>query len=52
MHGRGFVTPDDVKAVALPVYRHRIILKPETMLEGLNADALITRILNSLEVPR
>ncbi|MCL4263314.1 MAG: MoxR family ATPase [Anaerolineae bacterium] len=52
LHGHGFVTPDDVKAIALPVYRHRIILKPETMLEGLNADAIITRILNSLEVPR
>jgi MoxR-like ATPase len=52
LQGRGFVTPDDVKAVTLPVYRHRIILKPETLLEGLDADAVIARTLNSLEVPR
>jgi MoxR-like ATPase len=52
LQGRAFVTPDDIKAVALPVYRHRIILKPETMLEGLDADAVIGRILNSIEVPR
>lgn len=52
LQGRSFVTPDDVKAVTLPVYRHRIILKPETLLEGLDADAVITRTLNSLEVPR
>lgn len=52
LQGRSFVTPDDVKVVALPVYRHRIIVKPETMLEGLDADAVITRILNSIDVPR
>jgi MoxR-like ATPase len=52
LQGRSFVTPDDVKAVALPIFRHRIILKPETMLEGLDADAVITRTLNALEVPR
>jgi MoxR-like ATPase len=52
LQGRAFVTPDDIKTVALPVYRHRIILKPETMLEGLDADAVIGRILNSIEVPR
>jgi MoxR-like ATPase len=52
LHGRSFVTPDDIKAVMFPVYRHRIILKPETTLEGLDADTVLERILNSIEVPR
>ena len=52
LQGRPYVTPDDVKAVILPAYRHRIILKPETTLEGLDADTAVLRILNTLEVPR
>lgn len=50
--GRDYVTPDDVKAVALPALRHRIILRPEAEIEGLDADAVIRRILSKLEVPR
>lgn len=50
--GRAFVTPDDVKAMAAPVYRHRIILRPEATLEGLDADRVLTRLLDSLPVPR
>jgi len=52
LKGRDFVTPDDVKAVAAPVYQHRIILKPETTLVGLDADGVLNRILSSIEVPR
>jgi MoxR-like ATPase len=52
MQGRGFVVPDDVKFLVRPVYRHRIILKPEAEIEGLNADAAMTRILAKVEVPR
>lgn len=52
LQGRGFVTPDDIKGVFLPVYRHRIILKPETTLEGLDADAVLNRIMAGIEVPR
>jgi len=52
LHGRSFVTPDDIKAVTPPVYRHRIILKPEATLEGLDADAILDRVLHSVEVPR
>lgn len=52
LQGRAYVTPDDVKAVAPPVYRHRIILKPEAALEGLDADRVIERILSTVEVPR
>jgi MoxR-like ATPase len=50
--GRECVTPDDVKSVVAPVYRHRIILKPEATLEGLDADGVLSRILSSVEVPR
>src|SRR5579864_1621606 len=49
---RDYVTPDDVKAVAAPVLRHRIILKPEAELDGLRPDDVIQRILQSLPVPR
>jgi MoxR-like ATPase len=52
MQGRAFVVPDDVKFLVKPVYRHRIILKPEAEIEGLNADTAMTRILARVEVPR
>ncbi len=52
IQGRGFVVPDDVKSLVRPVYRHRIILKPEAEIEGLNADTAMTRILAKIEVPR
>lgn len=52
LHGRDYVTPDDVKFVALPTYRHRVILRPETEIEGLDADAVVRRILANVEVPR
>jgi len=50
--GRDFITPDDVKQVALPALRHRLILRPEAEIEGLDADAVVRRILASVEVPR
>ncbi|HSJ59491.1 MAG TPA: MoxR family ATPase [Anaerolineae bacterium] len=52
LQGRAFVTPDDVKTLALPVYRHRLILKPEAEIEGLDADAVVKRVLARVEVPR
>jgi len=52
MQGRAFVVPDDVKFLVRPVYRHRVILKPEAEIEGLNADTAMTRILARVEVPR
>ncbi len=52
MQNRGYVVPDDVKFLARPVYRHRIILKPEAEIEGLTADTAVQRILGRLEVPR
>lgn len=50
--GRDFVVPDDVKAMALPALRHRLILRPEAEIEGLDADAVIRRLLAATEVPR
>jgi MoxR-like ATPase len=50
--GRDYVTPDDVKSVAPPVLRHRIILKPEAELDGLRPDDVVQRILAATPVPR
>ena len=52
LHGRDFVTPDDIKKVALPTYRHRIILRPEAEIEGVTPDEAIKRILAHIEAPR
>ena len=52
MEGRDYLLPDDVKAVALPVLRHRLLLKPEADLEGLTSDQVIQQVLATVEVPR
>ncbi len=52
MNGRNFVTPDDVKVVALPVLRHRIILSPEMELEGMDTDRVILALLDKVDAPR
>lgn len=52
LQGRDYVTPDDVKAMVTPAYRHRIILRPEAEIEGLDADAVIKRIVAGVSVPR
>lgn len=52
LQGHSYVTPDDVKAVLAPTYRHRIILRPEAEIEGLDADAVIRRIAAGVPVPR
>jgi MoxR-like ATPase len=52
MQGRAYVSPDDVKFLVRPVYRHRVILKPEAEIEGLNADTAMGRVLARVEVPR
>jgi MoxR-like ATPase len=50
--GRDFVTPDDVKELALPVLRHRILLTPEAEIEGESVDSRLTALLNAIPVPR
>ncbi len=52
LRGRDFITPEDVKFMALPVLRHRIILTPEKEMEGFNEDDIIKRIMDKVEVPR
>ena len=46
------VTPDDVKSLALPTLRHRVVLRAEAEIEGLDADAVVRRVLARLDVPR
>jgi MoxR-like ATPase len=52
LNGRGFVTPDDVKATALPALRHRIGTSAEAEIEGLSADTLLAGILDKVPAPR
>ena len=52
MGGRDFVTPDDIKAMAVPVLEHRLILRPEFEIEGLAVGEVIERILQEIAVPR
>jgi MoxR-like ATPase len=52
LQGRDYVVPDDIKVLVPPVMRHRIILKPEAEIEGLNADRALERVLARVEVPR
>jgi MoxR-like ATPase len=49
---RDYVIPDDVKAAVLPALRHRIMLRPEAELEGLDADRVLTDVLAAVEVPK
>ena len=49
---RDYVIPDDVKAAAAPVLRHRVVLKPEADLEGLTPDLIIHDVLRAVEVPK
>ncbi len=50
--GRDFVTPDDIKIMAVPVLGHRIILRPEYEIEGLAIEEVIQQILQEVTVPR
>jgi MoxR-like ATPase len=52
MQGRDFLIPDDIKTVALPVLRHRIVLTPEREMQGASPDDVLKEILAKLEVPR
>ena len=52
MSGRDFVTPDDIREVAIPVLRHRIILAPEKEMEGVTEDEVIQQIIQGMDIPR
>ncbi|MFX0043798.1 MAG: AAA family ATPase [Candidatus Hodarchaeota archaeon] len=49
--GRTYVTPDDVRALTVPALNHRILLKPEAELEGLDVNAVIKGIIEDIPVP-
>jgi MoxR-like ATPase len=50
--GRDFVTPDDIKSLAVPVLGHRLVLRPEFEIEGLTINEVIARVLENVGVPR
>ncbi len=50
--GRGYVTPDDVKALAHPTLRHRVQVRAEAELEGVTAESVLDTVLGAVPVPR
>lgn len=52
MRGRDFITPDDIREVAIPVLQHRVMLTPEREMEGLTSGEIIRQLIQSVEVPR
>lgn len=52
INGRDFVTPDDIKSVAEPVLKHRVMLTPEKEMEGMTTKEVIKQIIDKIEVPR
>jgi len=52
LRGRDYVIPDDAKELALPVLRHRVLLRPEAEVEGLNSDRVLRSIIDAQVVPR
>jgi MoxR-like ATPase len=49
--GRGYVTPDDVKALAIPVLAHRLLVTPEAQLQGLSPADVLGEVLRAVPVP-
>src|SRR5580693_2467776 len=52
LQGRDFVSPDDVRAIASPALEHRLLLRPESELEGVRPGEVLDRILHEVPVPR
>jgi len=52
IRGRDFVTPDDIKHVALPVLNHRVLISHEREMDGSSVEEIIKEILNTVEIPR
>ena len=52
LSGRGFVTPDDVKALVKPAWRHRVLLRPEVEMEGATTDAVLDGVLQRVPIPK
>jgi MoxR-like ATPase len=52
LNGRDFITPEDIKFIAEPVLNHRLILTPESEMEGQSVSDICTKIMDKIEVPR
>ena len=52
LQGRDFIIPDDIKYIAVPVLQHRLILSPETEMEGRSAGTIVKRLIEKIEVPK
>jgi MoxR-like ATPase len=52
LSGRDYVTPDDVKAFALPVLRHRVRLRAEAEMDGVTTDSVLRSVLSAVPAPR
>jgi MoxR-like ATPase len=52
LSGRDWVSPDEVKAIAVPTLRHRLVVRPELELEGTTADGILTGLLATVPAPR
>ena len=52
LSGRAFVIPDDVKTLALPVLRHRVVLAPGAEIEGMTTELVVRRVVEEVEAPR
>jgi len=52
LHGRNYIIPDDIKALAIPVLRHRLTLSPSAEIEGRDVEALVAELVENTEAPR
>jgi len=52
LRGRDFVIPDDVKALAVPALRHRVVLAPGAEIEGLTAETVVAQVIEQVPAPR
>jgi len=51
LKGRGYVTPEDIKAIGHDILRHRVLITYEAEAEEINSDAIVTKIFDTIEVP-
>ena len=52
IHGRDFVTPDDVQAIVVPALAHRLILNPDDWLRGMSPDTVVRQAVAAVPTPR
>jgi len=52
LDGRDYLIPDDIKQAVLPVFRHRIVVKPEADLEGITPDQVLQDVVRAVELPK